>query len=153
MERVVLDANLFINLMIETELTEKAKFLLKKVVTNYKPIILSNIFEETIFILIREELKVRGNISRFHEVIDYIEKRDYKDMKLYKEFINLLNDLNIEFLTNRFDVSDFKDILEEYRLLPNDALIAATCRFYGIRRIATFDDDFRRVKFLKVVEV
>ena len=90
MERVVLDANLFINLMIETELTEKAKFLLKKVVTNYKPIILSNIFEETIFILIREELKVRGNISRFHEVIDYIEKRDYKDMKLYKEFINLL---------------------------------------------------------------
>ena len=153
MERVVLDANLFINLMIETELTEKAKFLLKKVVTNYKPIILSNIFEETIFILIREELKVRGNISRFHEVIDYIEKRDYKDMKLYKEFINLLNDLNIEFLTNRFDVSDFKDILEGYRLLPNDALIAATCRFYGIRRIATFDDDFKRVKFLKVVEV
>jgi len=153
MERVVLDTNLFINLMIETELTEKAKFLLKKVVTNYKPIILSNIFEETIFILIREELKVRGNISRFHEVIDYIEKRDYKDMKLYKEFINLLNDLNIEFLTNRFDVSDFKDILEGYRLLPNDALIAATCRFYGIRRIATFDDDFKRVKFLKVVEV
>ena len=153
MERVVLDANLFINLMIETELTEKAKFLLKKVVTNYKPIILSNIFEETIFILIREELRVRGNISRFHEVIDYIEKRDYKDMKLYKEFINLLNDLNIEFLTNRFDVSDFKDILEGYRLLPNDALIAATCRFYGIRRIATFDDDFKRVKFLKVVEV
>ena len=42
---------------------------------------------------------------------------------------------------------------KRYSLLPNDALIAATCRFYGIRRIATFDDDFKRVKFLRVVKV
>ncbi len=44
-------------------------------------------------------------------------------------------------------------IIENYGLLPNDALIAATCKHYGIRRIATFDEDFRRVDFLEVVEV
>ena len=34
-----------------------------------------------------------------------------------------------------------KKISLDYKLLPNDALIAATCRHHGITRIATFDDD------------
>ncbi len=42
--------------------------------------------------------------------------------------------------------------MQKYNLLPNDALIAATCRHYGIK-IATFDDDFKRVDFLEVVEI
>ena len=50
-----------------------------------------------------------------------------------------------------FDIS--KEIMKKYRLLPNDALIAATCKHYGIRKIATFDDDFKRVDFLEVVEI
>ncbi len=37
-------------------------------------------------------------------------------------------------------------------LLPNDALIAATCKYYGIKKIATFDEDFKRVDFLEVVD-
>ncbi|OFV67733.1 MAG: protein containing PilT protein [Candidatus Syntrophoarchaeum caldarius] len=39
------------------------------------------------------------------------------------------------------------------RTLPNDALITATCKHYGIGKIATFDSDFKRVGFLEVVEV
>ena len=50
-----------------------------------------------------------------------------------------------------FDTS--KKIIEKYRLLSNDALIAATCKHYGIKKIATFDGDFKRVEFLEVVEV
>jgi len=41
--------------------------------------------------------------------------------------------------------------MEKFRLLPNDALIAATCH-YGIRKIATFDEDFKRVDFIGVVK-
>nr|WP_257640101.1 MULTISPECIES: PIN domain-containing protein [Archaeoglobus] len=41
----------------------------------------------------------------------------------------------------------------EFGLLPNDALIAATCKHFGIKKIATFDEDFRRVDFLEVVEL
>ena len=44
-------------------------------------------------------------------------------------------------------------IIEKYKLLPNDALIAATCKYYGISKIATFDEDFQKVDFLKVVKV
>jgi hypothetical protein len=45
------------------------------------------------------------------------------------------------------------EVIEEYKLLPNDALIAATCKHYGIKKIATFDEDFRRVDFLEIVEI
>jgi len=38
-----------------------------------------------------------------------------------------------------------------YGLLPNDALIAATCKHHEIRKIATFDPDFKRVDFLEVI--
>jgi len=46
-----------------------------------------------------------------------------------------------------------KEIISKYRLLPNDALIAATCKYYGIKKIATFDEDFKRVDFLEVIDL
>ncbi len=46
-----------------------------------------------------------------------------------------------------------RKIIADYGLLPNDALIAATCKHYGIKKIATFDEDFKRVDFLEVVEI
>jgi len=41
-------------------------------------------------------------------------------------------------------------VIGQYGLLPNDALIAATCRQHGIDTIITFDEDFKRVPWLKV---
>ncbi|MEM4945846.1 MAG: PIN domain-containing protein [Archaeoglobaceae archaeon] len=37
--------------------------------------------------------------------------------------------------------------------MPNDALIAATCKHYGIKKIATFDEDFKKVDFLEILEL
>ncbi|ASJ11403.1 type II toxin-antitoxin system VapC family toxin [Thermococcus thioreducens] len=48
-------------------------------------------------------------------------------------------------------VSNSKNAIEKYHLLPNDALIVSTCEFYGIETIATFDDDFKRVETLKIL--
>ena len=42
------------------------------------------------------------------------------------------------------------DFIQEYGLLPNDALIAASCKRFAMRRIATLDRDFKRVKFLEI---
>jgi len=47
--------------------------------------------------------------------------------------------------------SEAEGIIKKYGLLPNDALIAATCNHYDIREIATFDPDFKRVDFLEVI--
>ena len=42
------------------------------------------------------------------------------------------------------------NIAASLRLLPSDTVIALTCKHYGIKTILTFDDDFKRVPWLKV---
>jgi len=44
-----------------------------------------------------------------------------------------------------------EELIVRYDLAPNDAMIAATCEHYGIHQIATYDEDFTRVDFLKVI--
>jgi predicted nucleic acid-binding protein len=41
--------------------------------------------------------------------------------------------------------------MQKYRLLPYDALIVSTCISNGIKEIATFDKDFRRVDLIEVL--
>jgi len=39
--------------------------------------------------------------------------------------------------------------MEEYGLMPADAIIALTCKHHGINTIAAPDEDFKRVPWLK----
>ncbi len=75
----------------------------------------------------------------------------------------LIKDTNLEPVLKVFEIVDVLptdriakehvvELIGKFGLLPNDALIAATCKHYGIKKIATFDEDFRRVDFLEVVE-
>jgi len=41
--------------------------------------------------------------------------------------------------------------MEEYGLMPADAIIALTCKQHGINTMATLDEDFKRVPWLKVI--
>lgn len=38
---------------------------------------------------------------------------------------------------------DAVTLMDMYGLLPNDAVILATCRFYGVKYLISFDSDFR----------
>lgn len=124
---------------------------MKLVLTDYSPVIFTNIFEETTFILIREELMSKG-IARFYDQRDFIKKNGY-DLFVYRKFFEFLKKFNISIFENKFSIEDFQSIMEKYKLLPNDALIAATCKHYDITKISTFDEDFQKVDFLNIVEV
>ena len=84
---------------------------------------------------------------------DFIEKHGYESLFVYKKFFEFLKKFSILILENKCSVDDFQSIMEKYKLLPNDALIAATCRHYGIKKVATFDEDFKRVDFLEVMKI
>lgn len=70
-------------------------------------------------------------------------------------FLERLKSFIAEFKIKLLPMPDDLDLLLDsvivYRLLPNDAAITAACRYHKIKRIATFDRDFERVDFLKVV--
>ena len=151
MERVVIDTNVLVNFILKTELTEKAKETVKLAITEHSPLIFTNILEETTFILIREELAFNG-IKKFYEQRDFIRDRGFGNLLVYRKFFQFLREFNIPVLENRCSIDEFSEVMESYNLLPNDALIVATCKHYGIKKIATFDEDFRRVDFLGVIE-
>ncbi|MEL9940907.1 MAG: PIN domain-containing protein [Ignisphaera sp.] len=64
---------------------------------------------------------------------------------------SFLKDMNIEIVTNYFNYDGYVQLIQGFKLLPNDAQIALTCRHYDIDTILTFDNDFKRVSWLWMV--
>ncbi|MCE4599614.1 MAG: PIN domain-containing protein [Desulfurococcales archaeon] len=63
----------------------------------------------------------------------------------------LLDELGVKILKDYQSVEELRDIIAQYRLLPTDAQIALTCRYYGISTIASLDEDFKRVPWLRTI--
>ena len=49
------------------------------------------------------------------------------------------------------ELGEVIEFIEEYGLMPADALIALTCRQHEISVIVTLDEDFKRMPWLKVI--
>ncbi|MEB3779049.1 MAG: PIN domain-containing protein [Desulfurococcales archaeon] len=64
---------------------------------------------------------------------------------------HLLSDYNIITLQDKAAINKIHEIRIKYRLLPGDAIIALTCKHYSINTIRTFDEDFKRIPWLKVL--
>jgi len=116
----------------------------------------TNVIEEVTYVLIKERAKDVTGISKHYDLLTYL--REYPDTvkqvadEVISDVSNLLSALKITVLAPA-SYSEMFDVVRNYGLLPNDALIVATCRYYGIKKIATFDEDFKRVDFLEVVEL
>ena len=63
----------------------------------------------------------------------------------------LLEDLEVEVLVENVEYQDMMETASQLKLLPSDAIIALTCKHNDIDTIITFDEDFKRVHWLKVV--
>ncbi len=105
----------------------------------------SIVFSEVLFILLKlltdmkaYELKRRPQIVR-------------KTLKMLDKQIAFLQGYFTELEINKEIKQTALDIMRQYGLLPNDAIIAATCKHYNIDTIITFDEDFKRVPWLTVL--
>lgn len=98
----------------------------------------------------REKFGIKGK----HSLRKFIRKNGWKPFEPVLDVLDgLLNEVGIVILQDVHQTKELQLIMEKYNLLPSDAQIALTCKSYGIQRIATFDSDFKRVEFLKTVEV
>jgi len=114
-----------------------------------------NVLEEASFKIIVSSVLDELNTDKYNFYRMKAEFEKGRGKKLIVDRLHLLNSIKdklviLELNEEIFDVS--KEVIEKYRLLPNDALIAATCKHCGITKIATFDEDFKRVDFLEVIE-
>ena len=110
------------------------------------------IVDEIIFTLIRLEAWRRLGLRKLDELRDYVRRHG---LEMFSDAINdveeLIDKLGILVLEDKGSIKELVETMRRYNLLPGDALIAITAKHYGIDTILTFDEDFKRIPWLKVI--
>ncbi len=140
--KVFFDSNVFIKYLAGIE---EAKKLLDKVeYDEWKGYVNDVVLSEVIYGYLRLAL----NISRYklkEYIVEYVDKvKELLEQDVYPLFVNFNH------LPTSVDADTLIRYIVKYKLLPNDALIVATCKAYNIKNIATFDEDFNRVPWLRI---
>jgi len=101
------------------------------------------VVSEAIFIYLKLKTKMKAfELKKAPDVVKSI------DLKPVYELL----DISIELPSNKEITRSAEDVIARYGLLPNDALIAATCKQHGIRKLATFNGDFKQVDFVEIIK-
>jgi len=102
--------------------------------------------------LIRLDALRRVNIRRLDQLRECIRKHGIEEFaNAMNDIEGLIEELGIVVLEDKGSLGELLEVMRSYNLLPGDALIAITARHYGIDTILTFDENFKRVPWLKVI--
>ncbi|RLG05944.1 MAG: hypothetical protein DRN68_07820 [Thaumarchaeota archaeon] len=157
--KLLLDSSVFLKLLLDEPGAEKAQEILEnieecKVCGYVTPLILEEVAFKLVFAKASEQLKTR-NIWRIRESLKFDEKlrstciEELEKFSRYIEYM-LTKGLRAEYVT----YDDWKTSIEvarKYGLLPADALHVAVAMRIGANAIASFDENFKRVKEVKTV--
>ena len=142
-ERVLVDSNVIMELLRGNEAVKKALVELKK---DYQLAINPIVFSEVAYQLIAMRyIEKKGRYSAYD-----IKREIKKDDELLEYYRNFYTNFIEKGLTQGLRILEVDEetvdianrLIEEKRLLPNDALILATALKFGIRKIVTLNGDF-----------
>ncbi len=144
-ELAVVDSNVWVEVLSGNE---RAVELLDSVSGEYKLCITPTIYSEVSFVILGHHFTSKTGKKGTYALKKEL-KRDPSLYEIVDAFDSLLDELHtaglLEFLEETEEVvRKSRDLRKKYGLLPNDALILATCKVYGISKLVTFDDDFLR---------
>ncbi len=149
MNGIFIDTSIFYNILFKTSLTQTARRLLedhedRKFYTSL------TVVNELLYIATRKYYQATGEVRGPYSLRRLIAGKGYP--KLIVDGIHrLLEDLEVEVLIENVVYQDMIEFANRLKLLPSDAIIALTCKHYGIDTILTFDEDFKRVPWLKAI--
>lgn len=141
--RVFFDSNVFLKYLAGIE---DAKKLIGKVeYGEWKGYVNDIVISEVVYGYLRLALDVsRYRLRKY--VIEYTDRvKELLEQDVYPLFTDF------EHLPISIGIENLIEYMTKYRLLPNDALIVATCRAYNINDIATFDEDFKRIPWINIL--
>jgi len=149
-EYVFVDSNVFIQLLYEGAHASEAEKLLDKY-----PLLMTSIgvVDEVLHFIIRRDAMKKYGIRRAYDLRRLIRSKGLSFAKeSLDKFVSLLRELYVKVVTDvEAQPSQIVSTMDNYRLAPNDAQIALTRKHYGINTILGFDEDFKRVTWLKLV--
>ena len=108
------------------------------------------VVNELLYISTRKYYQSAGEISGSYSLRRLMASKGYLEL-IVSGIRRLLRDLEVEVLIENVGYQDMIETASSLKLLPSDAIIALTCRHYGVGTILTFDEDFKRIPWLKVI--
>ena len=149
MRLVYIDTSFILSILLETEKSDLAGQVLEA--NHDLRFIISGIaVNEALYVATYEYYKQREEAKGRYDLRRLIANQGYP-VEVIDAIDSFLKDLDTEMVSDYFNYDDYFQITREFKLLPNDAQIALTCKHYGIDTILTFDEDFKRVPWLKTV--
>ncbi len=146
---IFVDTNILYNTLYETELTPSARKAIELLV---EPVTSVIVYNELLHVTFRAYAKRKYGITSYHEFKKFFVEEGIEVFKEPLEHIHeLLEELDVRILNDYQSVEELREVITKYRLLPTDAQIAVTCRYYGITTIATLDEDFKRIPWLRTI--
>lgn len=146
---ICLDTNVIYHFLFRTELTDEAERVIKANIVAGMSIPMT-VINELLYTVGMKVVMIKYGIRGKWSFKRFIGSKGFP-----KEAIEIVNnfieDFNINVIIDYQDRHELIDTMMLYRLAPNDAQIALTCKYHRIGIIATFDGDFRRVPWLKVI--
>jgi uncharacterized protein len=138
-----LDTSFIIPLIIETDTTHRARDFYSSFPGTCA--VSMSVYEEAFFVGLRLIAEDEFGITGTAKLKEHILNEGYG---FADEFIRNLNEVfsGLVIVTDSMNLNNIEEIARTYALLPNDALIVATCREHAIPKIASFDRDFSKIK-------
>ncbi|MEB2836747.1 MAG: PIN domain-containing protein [Desulfurococcales archaeon] len=148
MNKVFIDTNIFYNILFETSLTRKARKLLEDYEEN-KFYTSLTVINELLYISTRKYYQATEELKGPYSLRKLIVNKGYPKF-IVDGIENLLEDLEVKVLVENVEYQDMIETASQLKLLPSDAIIALTCKRNDIDTIIAFDEDFKRIPWLKV---
>ncbi len=145
----IVDTNIFIQYLLDGDRAAEAE----KLLVSYTDLAVTiGIIDEVEFVIIRQLAKRKLGIRSLKKLKEHIRSRglDFVSDAL-ERYTNMLQEFEITILMDYAEPRKLLETMKKYRLTPSDAIIALTCKHYGIDTIITFDEDFKRIPWLRVV--
>lgn len=148
---IFIDTNVFYNIFFDTKFSDSARRFIEK---NHNLVTSSTVLNELIFVSVRDLCMERYGTKNYASFKRFIVSNGYEPFEEEIEAVfRFMDAKGVSFVPVNDDINRWREVMLKYRLLPYDALIASTCLSNEIVQIATFDQDFRRVDFLQLVEL
>jgi len=145
---IFVDTNILYHIIYKTPRTNEALTVLEENPGDYT--IDTVVHNEIIYASTMHYLEHRHGVKGAYSARKWIMRHGYP-----KEVIDavreLIKRLDIRLVPSIYTEEELYKALTEFMLLPSDAIIALTCKHHGIDTILTFDEDFKRVPWLRVV--
>ena len=146
---ICLDTNIIYNFLFETELTSASEKVIREAIVEGMAISMI-VYNELLYTTGAKIARIKYGVRGKYSFRKHIAKHGFPGEAIDR--VNgFVRDFKVTILRDYQDPDELVETIKAYKLAPNDAQIALTCKHRGVGKLATFDEDFKRIPWLKII--